>query len=302
MSRPTVAIATCSALPDLDPEDAALLPALAERGVEAVATVWDAPDVDWAGYDLVVIRSTWDYAPRRAEFLAWADRLPRVLNPAPALRWNTDKRYLTELEAMGVPVVPTAWLDPARQLTARAVHTRFPSGGEFVVKPAVGAGSVDAGRYTANDANSRALAVGHAVRLLTAGRTVMVQRYVEAVDTAGETGLVFIDGEFSHAVRKGAMLHGPDEGVDGLFRPEEMSATTATTAELDVARQALAAVHRCVGDLAEPLLYARVDLVQGAEGTPLLMEVELTEPSLFTSYADGAAARFADAIARRVLA
>src|SRR5207248_2241983 len=107
-----IALATCAEVPELDEDGPALVAALAARGVEGIPAVWDA-EVDWNRFDLVVVRSAWDYAERRGEFLDWAARLPRVLNPPPVLRWSTDKRYLAELEAAGVPDVPALYLEEA---------------------------------------------------------------------------------------------------------------------------------------------------------------------------------------------
>ncbi|HWS57158.1 MAG TPA: hypothetical protein VN257_01340 [Actinotalea sp.] len=304
-----IALATCAALPALDADDTPLLAALADRGAEAVAVVWDDPTVDWSAYDLVVVRSTWDYAQRRREYLEWGARVSevtRLVNPLPVIRWNTDKHYLRELEQAGVPVVPTIWLEPERHLSSRALHTRFPAGGDFVIKPAVSAGSVDTGRYTAIDAGSRGLAISHAKRLLGDERTVMVQRYLTSVDTVGERALIFIAGEYSHSVLKGAMLDGPDVGVDGIYKEERMSPITASQAELDTARQVIRTARALLTDSAdgvevapEPFLYARVDLVSDEDGNPVLMELEMVEPSLFTALADGALDRFADAIVAR---
>ncbi len=124
-----------------------------------------------AGFDLVVIRSTWDYAQRRGEFVAWAQRvaqMTRLSNPFPVIRWNTDKHYLAELEAAGVPVVPTIWLEPELHLSGRALHTRFPAGGDFVIKPAVSAGSL---RHRPLHRDQRVLArAGHPARQAAARR------------------------------------------------------------------------------------------------------------------------------------
>lgn len=304
-----IALVTCADLPDLHSDDAPLLRALADRGAEGVAAVWDDPDVDWAGFDLVVIRSTWDYAQRRAEFLDWCTRVDAVTtlaNSRRTVRWNSDKHYLRELEEVGVAVVPTTWLEAERHFTSRALHTRFPAQGDFVIKPAVSAGSIDTGRYTAIDANSRGLAIKHAQRLLVDGRSVMVQRYQSSVDTVGERAHVFIAEKYSHSVLKGAMLDGPDVGVDGVYREERMSPLTATDAEIEFAAGTIAAARRLLtrnvdGVEVQPdlLLYARVDVVTDDDGAPELMELELVEPSLFTSLADGALERFADAIVAR---
>lgn len=299
MSAPRVALATSADFPNLDADDAPLIPALAARGIDAVPAVWDDDGVDWAAFDLVVVRNTWNYAARRDEYIAWASRVPRLANPAEVLTWNTDKSYLRELEAAGLPVVPTIWLDPARNLTSRAVHTRFPASGEFVIKPTISAGGRDTGRYQSNYADQRGLAIVHARDLLRAGRHVMVQQYLGQVDTIGETALVYINGTFSHAVRKAALLEGPYR-VDGLHK-EEMTARDATDAERALADRVIAAIPELVpGASGGPLLYARVDLLRDTAGSPVLLELELAEPSLFLGLADGAVELFADAIAARV--
>lgn len=300
-----IALATCSDLPDLDVDDVPLLDALRARGATAQPAVWDDESVDWASFDLVVVRSTWDYAKQPEAFLAWAARVESVTtlaNPLSVIRWNADKHYLRELEAAGVAVVPTIWLEPDPRLNGRALHTRFPALGEIVIKPAVSAGSVDTGRYTAIDAGSRGLAIQHARRLLGDDRSVMVQRYVTSVDTHGERAHVFIGGEYSHSVLKEAMLDGPDAGQE-LYKKEQMNPITASAAEVEMAREVIATACRTFtpdgGCDPAQFLYARVDVVSDDHGAPLLMELELVEPSLFTSLAEGARDRFADAIMAR---
>jgi len=118
-----VALVTCAAMNGLDPDDELTVAPLKERGVQVEAAVWDDPDVDWAAYDLAVVRSTWDYYPRREEFLAWARRVPRLANPAAVLEWNTDKRYLRGLAAAGVATAPTTWVEPGAAWTPAEEHT-----------------------------------------------------------------------------------------------------------------------------------------------------------------------------------
>lgn len=237
-----------------------------------------------------MLRSPWDYALRRDEFVSWAATVPTLVNPADVVRWNTDKRYLAELSAAGVPTAPTSWIEPGEswQLPAET--------GEYVLKPAVSAGSQDTGRYDLADPEHRDLAAAHVRRLSDAGRVTMVQPYLRAVDTEGETALLFLAGPeglaFSHAIRKGPMLSGPDLGPDGLYKAEEITARTARLEQLAVAEQTLATVPGGT----RQLLYARVDLIPGPDGEPVLVELELTEPSLFIGYADGAPDRLATAI------
>jgi len=271
--RPRVALATCAAMPDLDDDGPLLLAALEAAGVDASVRAWDS-GTDWSSYDLVVVRSTWDYVQRHEEFLAWSRTVPRLANPATVLAWNTDKRYLAELEAAGVPVVPTVFVAPGEPFTPPAY--------EHVVKPTVSASARDTVRFAAGADSSR-----HAAALLGAGRHVMVQPYQAGVDELGETAVLWFDGAHSHAARKGPVL-GPGAG-----HPDDVAITPreASVAELDVASRALASVP------GGPLLYARVDLVPGPDGTPVLMELELTEPSLFLAASVGAADRFADAVA-----
>lgn len=272
-------------------EDAALAQgALDAAGADASPQVWDDPEVDWGGFDLVVVRSTWDYVPRRREYLAWADRVAGVTtlaNPADVLRWNTDKRYLADLAAAGVPVVPTSFLAPGAG--PEEVLAALPHDGEFVVKPTVSAGSKDTTRYAAGDLGA---ASSHAGRLLGDGRHVMVQPYLGAVDTHGETGMVFVGGRFSHAFRKGPLLEVGGGPVSGLYAREAIDARTASAAELALARHVLDATgsHLGVG-----LLYARVDVLPGPDGAPVLLELELTEPSFFLATDPAAPERMAAA-------
>ena len=158
----TVALATISELPELDDDGPALLAALAEEGVTGQPVAWDDELADWGTFDLVVVRCTWDYPDRCAEFLSWAEQRRRrepARQPAPVLRWNTDKRYLSELAGAGLPVVPTAWIAPGQPF-------ELPDG-EIVVKPVVSVGSRDTARYLPADV---ARARAHVERLTGEGR------------------------------------------------------------------------------------------------------------------------------------
>jgi hypothetical protein len=281
----TVALATSAEFPHLDDDSALALPALAAAGLDARPARWDDPAEDWSAYELVVIRSTWDYTGRRGDYVTWARSVPALANPAPVVAWNTDKRYLRDLAGAGVPVVPTAFTQPGENPT-------LPADGDYVIKPAISGGARDSGRYRAGTQDE--LARAHAARLLGQGRTLMIQPYQDAVDTDGETALLFLGGEYSHAATKAAILTGPDAG-DGGYPDQHIARRTPTAAQHALARAALAAVP---GGAA--LLYARVDMVPGPDGDPLLLELELTEPSLFLRTSPGAPQRFAAAIAARL--
>lgn len=285
MSAPTVALVTADAARELDDDLPPLVAALADR-VDVRVVSWDDGAVDWSSLSLAVVRSTWDYALRHDEFVDWVSRVDAVTtleNPAPVLRWNTDKRYLRDLASAGVPVVPTVWFAPGDDVD-------LPDHDELVVKPSVSSGARHTARYARHE---RDAAVAHVRELQHDGREVMVQPYLHAIDGVGETGVVHIDGHYSHGLRKGALLRPGTPPVDGLFAPEDMSAREPTAADKAAAARAIAAAW------SEPLLYARVDLVPGEDGAPVVLELELTEPSLFFAYAPDAVHTLADAIVRR---
>jgi len=296
---PRIALATAAEFPDLDDDGLVLLDALSSLDITAEPIVWTDPGVGYSRYDLVVVRSTWDYHHQLDDFLAWAERVAAttpLANEAQVLAWNTHKTYLRELGALGLPVVDTTWLDPGDTFT-------LPGAGEYVVKPAVSAGSRNTNRYVAGEHDD--LATDHVRSLLDAGRTVMVQPYLDAIDTAGETALLYFGGEFSHAVRKAPLLELGMPFVTAAFKAESMQPREASPAELAVADRFLDAVASTgAGAARGDLLYARVDLVPGPDGSPILLELELTEPSMYLVLdgAEGsvAADRFAAAIAARV--
>jgi hypothetical protein len=211
--------------------------------------------------------------------------MPRLANPAGTVAWNTDKTYLRDLADRGLPVVPTRWLTPGEPY-------RLPASGEWVLKPSVSCGGRDTGRYDLASAEHRRLAHRLVDRLLGAGRTVMLQPYLSAVDATGETALIYFHGRFSHAIRKGALLQGPHLGADGLYLAEQIDRRAPSAAERDTAAAILAAVPGGT----DRLLYARVDLIPAPDGTPTLLELELTEPSLFLAHHEHAPGNLATAV------
>jgi glutathione synthase/RimK-type ligase-like ATP-grasp enzyme len=285
---PRVALATCAHFPDGDADDAGLPEAI---GGDVAFVVWDDPAVDWSSYDLVVVRSVWDYQGQRDAFLAWARRVgERLVNPPEVLAWNTDKRYLRELADAGLPVVPTALVEPGETFAA--------PDGEYVVKPTVSAGSRDTARFGGDGSDDAARAGALVEAIHASGRTAMVQPYVPSVDERGETALLFFDGAFSHAIHKGPLLRRGEDPTSDVFAAETIEPRAATEAERAVASRV---VEHAVARLgAGPLAYARVDLVEDASGDPLLLELELAEPSLFFAGAPGRLSQFAAALRRRL--
>jgi hypothetical protein len=288
-----VALVTARAARGLDEDMPPLTAALSGAGAAGHCVEWDDRQVDWARFDLVVPRSAWDYAERLPEFLDWAEhvaRLTTLVNPLPVVRWNTDKHYLGELARAGAPVVSTRYVEPGAD-ASRALGDFLERDAcrELVAKPAVGAGARDARRHARGD---RAGILAHIEPLLAARRSVMLQPYLASVDHEGETALMYIDGRFSHAIRKGALLPSGAPSTAGLFAPETIVARTPGADELAAAERILGAAPFGT------LVYARVDLLRDAAGVPKLLELELTEPSLFLSHAPGSAERFTAALLR----
>jgi hypothetical protein len=260
--------------------------ALTRAGVSVEVVDWDDRAVDWSGFDRVVLRSAWDYPQRLDEFSTWLDDVDAVtdlVNPPALVRWSLDKQYLAELAEAGVPITPTVFVPPGSSAS-------LPPGG-VVVKPAVGAGSVDAASYGADQHEE---ALSHVARLHAAGQVALVQPFLSSIPEEGEWPMVFLDGRFSHAASKRVAL--PQAGtVDDLFAPETNTAHVASAAQLEVAQ---AAVDLASDRLGTPT-YARVDLVRDDAGGFCVLELELVEPSLFLAYAEPAAVeRFATVLAR----
>ena len=298
MSTHRIALVTARAARDLDEDLPPLLAALRAAGADVAAIDWDDASVDWSAWDVAVLRSPWDYSQRLSEFLAWAERaasLTQLLNPLEIVRWNTDKHYLAELERAGIAVVPSRFVEPSDDAAAAlaAFLADFAQASEFVVKPCVGAGSRDAQRHGRGDADP---ALAHMTRLLDAGRSVLLQPYLDHVDAHGETALLFFDGVFSHAIRKGPLLHRGEGATRALFAAEHITPRTPSDAERALAERTLAQIP------GSSLLYARVDLIHDAAGNPCVLELELSEPSLFFAHGAGSAERYAAAVLGRAAA
>lgn len=272
-----------------------LLAAFAAAGVQAEIADWDDHGVDWGRFDAALLRSAWDYTERISEFLAWVERtatLTRLLNPPAVVRWNSDKHYLAELARQEIPIVPSRFCEPAED--AAVILEEFlarHAEEELVVKPAVGAGSRDTRRHLRAAVPET---LEHMRTLLGARRSVLLQPYLPSVDRDGETALIYIDGRLSHAIRKGALLPRGAAATAPLFAPEEITTRAAGADERAVGERILAALPFAA------LLYARVDLIRGARGEPRLLELELTEPSLYFAHGAASAQRLVRATLARL--
>ena len=271
-----VALATCRNLPEPDHDERPLLDALRGLGLEAGTLAWDDPAADPAAFDLVVVRSTWNYSHALPEFLAWLKKTAattRIANPADVMAWNCDKAYLFQLASEGVPIIPTVNVSRG---TWPALD-RLPWE-DLVVKPRVGAASFATKRFLPGQKP----AAEAFLRETCSARDMLVQPYVDSVDGHGERSLVWVAGELTHAVRKNPRLAGGDETVSGAMAP-------------DADERAFA--DKALAPRRSGLLYARVDVARAADGSLMLMELELVEPSLFLKQSPPALARFAKAIA-----
>ncbi len=280
--------------PDLHDDWPMARAALSELGIDATAVVWSDRAADWASFDLIVANGAWDNIHRVDEFLAWVDArehsgVPVVNSPA-TLRWNLDKRYLRELEAAGVPIVPTTWVE--RDGAGAPVDVVLPAG-EVVIKPTVSGGGHRTARYEPDDHEA---ARAHVQDLVASGRTAMIQPYQPAVDAEGERALIFLAGAFSHAITKDAMIRRDAGPLDNLIANQVTRPASASPGELELGRQAVAAAERILG----PTTYARVDVVTRSDGVPSVLELELLDPVLFFVHEPAAASTFAAVLAERL--
>jgi len=290
-----IALVTCHPFPDgvVDDEEP-LRAALRRGGAEVSEVAWDA-EVDWATFDLALLRTPWDYQARPEAFLAWCERAAtrtRLVHDAAVVRWNLDKRYLREL-AEAVAIAPTLWIaaGPADLESLLLAVGELPMGegdGSLLAKPVVGANAFLAARFERTPEGLARLAAH------VAGRDFMVQPYLASVEAEGELSLIWIDGVgVTHGVRKvparGDFRVQEDHGATDLpWVPDEAARELAT--------RAIAAAQASEAVAGSPIVYARVDLLVGPDGY-VLNELELVEPALFMRHFPAVG----EALAARVL-
>jgi glutathione synthase/RimK-type ligase-like ATP-grasp enzyme len=281
-----VAFVTYRGLPDLNDDDRHAVAAVTGLGLRVDAVCWDDPNADWLAYAAVVLRSTWDYYLRVAEFHAWIDRMDalgaRLWNPPRILRWNTDKRYLARVSHPRLTPPPTAILDRGSGVDLRdLLHVR--GWDEAVIKPTISAD----GFSTECTSRDRAASDQPVLDAMLARGDVLIQQLVPEIRTNGEISMMFFGGAFSHAVSK--------RPQPGEFRVQERMGGRITRTDppltlIDDARELLET-------WAPGSLYARVDAVQAGDRF-VLMEVELVEPSLYLAHDPPSAGAFALAVRR----
>lgn len=282
-----IALATCAELPGWEVDDQPLIASLQSKGATVAFPIWNDAHVDWEQFDITVIRTTWDYHLKKNEFVAWCNSVPRLFNNAAIVSWNTHKSYLRELSKQGVAIAPTVWIDTGEKIDAGRTMEQFKTDRGFI-KPQVGACASDTLRFTLDNVKEAQVFLDSQLH-----QDMMMQPYIASVETEGELSAIFIDGTLSHGVQKIPVAG--DYRVQDDFGASDMP-YTFTKSEVREMNKTLLAVP----DNAS-LLYARFDYLRSDEGTLLLNELELVEPSLFFRHSEESASLLADAIIKRYM-
>ncbi|MCI4367575.1 MAG: hypothetical protein L3K08_07475 [Thermoplasmata archaeon] len=286
MDRVDVAIATYAVRPEPAPDDQLFVDALRRAGASVESRPWSDDRRPWTTARLTVVRSTWDYYRRRSEFLRWARQVAQrsaIWNPLPTLVWNTDKRYLRAFAARGIEVVPSLEVRPTGPVPDWPTLLESLGGTELIVKPRVSADGYRTRRFRSGEHRE---GIRHLRAVLSEG-PALVQRYLPAVEGSGERSLIYLDGRYSHSVRRTPILQPGGRGA-----PEPPMAAPPGAQRL--ADRVMAMLE------GERLLYARVDLVPDPEGVWRLLELELTEPTLYLDRDPEAPGRLAKGVLRRL--
>ena len=277
-----------------------LTDALAVAGIPARIVLWTDPSIVWQDFDLVVIRSPWDYPERPREFLDWLDSVAAVttvLNAPDLIRWNIDKTYLRDIAAVSdVPLVPTTFCTTHAEVETACAAV---DAARLVIKPSVSAGSQNTGLFEVGDPAALVLAD----LILDLGKTVMVQPAIDGVQEHGEHALLYFNGRFSHAISKGPLL-AVGGGLLGGVYTEVVAGVDPSADERAVCDVLVTAIRAVLADRglsdAESLpLYARIDVVDDPVKGPLVLEAELFEPSLFLHSDPDAVGNFVAALRER---
>jgi hypothetical protein len=282
-----IALATCAELPGWEVDDQPLIESLQSKGATVAFPIWNDAHVDWEQFDITVIRTTWDYHLKKNEFVAWCNSVPRLFNNAAIVSWNTHKSYLRELSKKGVAIAPTVWIETGEKIDAARTMEQFKTDRGFI-KPQVGACASDTLRFTIDNVKEAQAFLDSQLH-----QDMMMQPYIASVETDGELSAIFIDGTLSHGVQKIPVAG--DYRVQDDFGASDMP-YTFTKSEVREMNKTLLAVP----DNAS-LLYARFDYLRSDEGTLLLNELELVEPSLFFRHSEESASLLADAIIKRYM-
>jgi hypothetical protein len=282
-----IALATCSNLPAHEHDDETLHQCILERGMKLSQPAWNDPEVDWSSFDVVVIRTTWDYTAHLDDFIAWSKHVTTqtlLFNPSEAVVWNSDKRYLRELEAGGVPIVPTTWIEQGSRFDLEAWASTLGSHKRGFFKPVVGANAQGTHRFSLEDSDELRRAQKSLDEALTRGG-LMLQPYRHSVEREGEVSLVCFGGQISHAVRKIPVADDYRVQDDWGAHDEPLDWATRHPTLGPLAMQSIKVAEAIIG---QELVYARADFLSDDAGRFELNELELIEPSLFFRHGDDA--------------
>ena len=269
-------------------------------GIKTEIVRWDDLSINWSKYVLVILRSPWSYVDRFNEFIKWCsdiDKKTTLLNPLKVVSWGLNKKYLLDLKDKSVDIITTLLIEQKEQNVNIIVNDFLKKNrlnDKIVIKPSVGAYSRGVKIFSTNEQEQ---IISYINELHSSGNDVLIQPYLTSINSNGETDLVYFDGNYSHSIRKNALLQ-PDGSVSEPLQ-EYRKSRNASKAELNVAERALKAVTE-IFSLEKPLLYARIDLVLDDSGKPVILEMEISEPSLNLPFAEGSALRLAEAIRRRL--
>ncbi|MBY0516669.1 MAG: hypothetical protein K2P81_07170 [Bacteriovoracaceae bacterium] len=274
-----MALLTSRALKNLIPDESRLLKIAKEHDLEFHPLIWDEPQ-DWKNFDAVVVRTPWDYVEKKEKFISVLKEIEslgvRLINPLKTLTWNFDKKYLLELQELGLPVPKTLIL---KQTSVIEDLKKFKN--DVVVKPVISAGGFETYHLTQNDIKSFDWK-----KLPWDTHEFMAQEFLPAILTEGEYSLLFFNGEFSHALRK--------TPKQGEFRVQDdhggrVHAWQPSKLELS---ESLSILNK----IPYPFSYCRLDLAKNPEGKLMIMEIELIEPELFFRFSDHGEAKFVQSL------
>jgi glutathione synthase/RimK-type ligase-like ATP-grasp enzyme len=274
-----IAILTCEKLPDLNPEDQKIIPALAQHNIQATAAIWSDKTINWSEFDYLVFRNTWDYFEKESEFKIWLNQIAQLeiktLNPIVTIKQNIHKFYLREMEQQGITILPTVFIDKTDALNlAELIPEHWK---KAVIKPAFSAGSYLTEVFEVSEIQ----AINEKYKSIAAEKELLLQEFMPEIQTLGETSFIFFNKKFSHAVNK--------KPVDGDFRVQSLFGGKYTL--VHPSQEMIQKAQKIVDTFQEDLLYARVDGIL-IDDELYLMEIECIEPDLYFNLSENAMERF----------
>ena len=276
-----------------------LLDACHAQGLSTQICDWEDLNIEWASFDAVLFRSPWNCVEKLPKFLNWCEEINKVttlFNPLSVARWALDKHYLSDLAAYGVPIVPSIFIETETPIlqAIELLLDECPTTKEIVVKPTIGSYSRGVKRFIKSHTKEL---LSYITYFLNKVQPVIIQPYFDSIDQYGETDLIYFDNVYSHAICKNALLM-PD-GTVNVPTLDFRTSRIADDEERMVALSALIATSKHL-NLEQPLLYGRVDLIRDNDNKPMILELDICEPSLNLSFSEGSAMRFVDALKKRI--